>query len=312
MEIREENLEFLLARLHERPSHQAIVAAFATMTPEQLLWRYRTHKLEGNEVKTREEIQARREMDDWLGEVSLIYLAGLCGYSQRLADSPHKDEILKILDHPSLRPYYEQHYPIAPPCLLRLELTGVSRLESPSAPGAFEVFVNMNERFRSDEDLMRFLDYLDGFWYVGATKRIGIHTVVGAFSNPDRVVEALMKPRPEVTVLDSGIIGLLRFATFSTDLIQFLRICQPAPILQSAFWFFYAFWYREYREDASKLSMAALDHAIAASGTKVAIAAESRAELSHTMTALSDGSFAIPILDKAPGLPAHFASYRPL
>ncbi|MEO5953865.1 MAG: hypothetical protein ABIQ44_15490, partial [Chloroflexia bacterium] len=262
----------------------------------------RDHKILGNAIGDPKEVALRRCVDEWLAEIGLLFLGWLSGYCSNFADTPAGERILKILDSDGLRPYYERHYPVALPWLFRQQLKGELELTPAQAPGAFELFINMYERFRNDRELLCFLDFLDGFNFGVGLSNITIENVAEAFKDPDRVVEALFKPKPQTTPLDDAIIGLLRFATFSTSLQEFLVQCASMPTLQSGFWFFYAFWYREFKKDAKAISMRAIQMASANVTDKgsQALASQSEIELDEIMTALTDGRYANALIERVP------------
>ena len=297
-----DNRKFLHERLFAGELHQSLEALFANGTAEDLSRLFRNHAGPGNGVYDPKEVATRRQMDEWLAEVSLIYLAGFSGYAARSAGTAYGERILKILGHASLRPFYERYYPIALPWLFRLELEDEVAIEAEQAPGAFEFFANLYERFRNDRELACFLDYLDGFAYGAGEARVSVETVVEAFGNPDRVVQAVFRPQAQMTPLDAGIVGLLRFATFSTSLHELLQKCDAFPVLRSAFWFFYAFWYREFHKDVKALSVGAIQTAAGSVRDKgsQALASQSEQELTAIMTALTDGRYANALIEKVP------------
>ena len=297
-----ENWLFLTGRLFRGDTHKLIAERFASYTPEQLTRLLRHHYPDG--VNDPAEIAFRRSMDEWLGEVSLLYLAWLSGYCSDPQNTGQGATILAILDNAALKHYYETYYPIALPWLFRLHLSETISFKAEAAPGAFEYFANLYERFRNDPDLDVFLSFLDGFSYGGSMTRIDIDTVIQSFENPDRIVEAFSRTGSQTTKLDRGIIGFLRFATFSTSLYDLLERCKDFPILQSAFWFFYAFWYREYEKDAKFLSIQAMKNATArvnsADPELTAIAAKSQEDIERVMRALTDGHYATALISKVP------------
>ncbi len=326
-----ENWLFLSGRLFRGDTHKLITDRFANSTPAEIKHLLRHHFPGG--VNDPAEIAFRRAIDAWLGEVSLLYLSWLSGYSADPANTGQGTTILAILDHPSFKPYYESYYPLALPWLFRLHLAEEINVEAEAAPGAFEHFANLYERFRNDPELGAFLDFLDGFSYGGIEARINIDTIVRSFENPDRIVEAFTRSHSQATPLDRGIVGFLRFATFSTSLYDLLDLCKDLPVLQSAFWFFYAFWYREYEKDAKRLSIQAMKNAtarVSASDPELAaIAAKSQQDIERIMRALTDGHYAQALIAKVPaatlgtlsfdansgtppkaGWASHFAAYK--
>ena len=288
-EVRQGNLEVLIHNLEQTEAHLAIAAKFRGANEAVLGKLLRNHKDEP--VSDPDEIEFRSRMDAWLGQVSLLYLAWLCGYVPDPGESERAKSISEILSNPALRPYYEQHYPTAIPWLFRLHLEGKVRLSSESSmdgAGAFERFSILYERFREDQDLNVFLNLLDGFWY----GRTNIDSVVDSFQTPERVAEALARPADQITYFDRGISGMVRFLTFCHDLDQLLVLCSGMPLVRSAFWFFYAYWFHEYSVDVAQKSMEAIDKVMKAAESKGSDSTVDRFKWEHLLQRLTSGEFA--------------------
>jgi len=302
MDLKFENWKFLQQRLFTSEAHKRLEVVFSQRPEVELSRLFRNHNEPGNEVSDPEEVSIRLCADEWLAEVSLLFLGWLSGYASSTVDTPQAESILAILGHRSMRPYYESHYPVALPWLFRQQLQGELQIEPEQAPGAFEYFINLYERFKNDRELICFLNFLDGYQFGRGEATVGIETVADAFSNPDRIVDAIFKPKPQATALDEAIIGLLRFATFSTTLHEFLLECESMPMLQSGFWFFYAFWYREFKKDVKEVSVRAIQRASANVYDKgsQALASQSEQELDEIMTALTDGRYSNALIEIIP------------
>ena len=287
-EVRQSNWQFLIHRLENSEVHEAIVAKFRQASIDELARVLRYHS---DPVTDPGEIEFRSRMDSWLGQASLIYLAWLCGYIPDPISTPEAGGILEILANKALRPYYEEYYPVAIPWLFRLHLQDSARIPSASSmdgAGGFERFSILYERFRDDPDLKLFLNLLDGFWY----GRTSIDTVVSSFQNPDRVAEALAQPADRITVLDRGIVGMVRFLTFCHDLDQLLVLCDGMPRVQSAFWFFYAYWFHEYSVDVAEKSMEAIDRVMRAADSSGADSTADRKMWQQLLQRLTSGESA--------------------
>src|SRR5216683_2156988 len=150
-EVQQQNWDFLMRQL----THSDAQEKLATSSEDQMEPLLRDHKAQG--VSEPSEILFRRNVDIWLGQASMLYLAYLSGYATFPEKSEALDLLLRILGRPALRAYYERFYPVAVPWLLRLHLEGKSRLTpeaSKDGAGAFERFSILYERFfRSDENL---------------------------------------------------------------------------------------------------------------------------------------------------------------
>ncbi len=258
-EVRLNNWQFLIHKLQQSELHAAVAKKFADASDAELRRVLRYHD---DPVSDPDEIAFRALMDLWLGQAGLIYLACLCGYIPNPAAMADAGFLREILATPALRKYYEEHYPIAIQWLFLLQLEG--RLDLPCEPsvsgaGAFERFSILYARFRDDQDLTVFLNLLDGFVY----GRTNTQSVVESFKDPERVALAFARRADQITYLDRGIVGMVRFLTFCHDLDRLLELCAGMPVVQSAFWFFYAYWFHEYSDVAEK-SMEAIDNAVKA------------------------------------------------
>lgn len=264
-DVRLANWEFLLRQLALSEDHAEVTAKIREAAPEELKKLLRHHR--DGFFSLPSDIAFRARLDRWLARAGMIYLSWLCGYTTVPAADTGRELLLPVLANPAVRDYYEIHYPVALPWLLRLHLERNLELTSePTLEGAaaFERFSVLYERFQSDPDLAQFLDFLDGFSYGGDAARVDIRAVVESFGIPDRVVLAFAKMSDQVTPLDRGIVGLVRFLAHSQDLDQLLLLCQTLPLIQSGFWFFYAYWFREFRTDGAAASSQALDNAVEA------------------------------------------------
>lgn len=264
-ELRTSNWGFLLRRLTASAAHQAVTKKLEEALPGELRTVLRHHR--DGSFSDPSQILFRSQMDRWLADAGMLYLGWLSGYVVDPGSAPGREPLLLVLGNPAVREYYEKNYPVAIPWLLRLHLEG--NLELPAAAsmdaaGAFERFSVLYERFQSDPDLLQFLDFLDGFWYGDPSTRVGIQAVIESFGVPDRVALAFGRRSDQATPLDRGIVGLVRFLAHSKDLDQLLTLMESLPLVQSGFWFFYAYWFREFQNDIAEASNQALDNAVTA------------------------------------------------
>lgn len=285
--VRADNWAFLVGELIESDNHKAVSSRMADPQLPHLL---RYHLPEG--VSDPSEIQFRRQMDAWLGDAGMLYIAWICGYSSDPYESKQRRVLLSILSNPAVRQYCEKYYPIAIQWLLRLQLEGHLRLptaDSIDAAGAFERFSILYERFYPDPDLNQFLDFLDGFWYGNPQNSVNIDTVVASFGMPERVAEAFEKRSHQLTRLDRGIVGMVRFLSYSRDLDALLEGSRDFPLLQSAFWYFYGYWFREFKHHTvAEMSMLALENAMQAIQARSSIGDRDLAVASEAASELHD------------------------
>lgn len=293
-EVRQHNWDYLIHKLEHSEAHLSVVNKFRDANDYEIRRVLRYHS---DPISDPDEVEFRSRMDTWLGQASLLYLAWLCGYVPDPGAPGRANPIRAILSRPALRPYYEQHYPTALPWLFRLHLEGKVTLPCESSidgAGAFERFSILYERFREDQDLSVFLNLLDGFWY----GRTSIDTVVTSFQSPDRVAEALARPADQITYLDRGISGMVRFLTFCHDLDGLLVLCSGMPLVQSAFWFFYAYWFHEYSVDVAQKTMDAIEKVMTAADSRGADSTVERQKWELLLHRLTSGESAKPLAAK--------------
>lgn len=313
-EVRRNNWQFLIHKLQQSDVHAAVTTKFRDASSAELRRVLRYHD---DPVIDPGEIKFRALVDSWLAQAGLIYLAWLCGYTPNPAAMPEADLLREILATPALRQYCEEHYPIAIQPMFRLQLEGKLELPSEtsaSGAGAFERFSILYERFRDDPDLNVFLNLLEGFVY----GRTNTQSVVEGFKDPEQVAQAFAHRADQVTPLDRGIVGMVRFLTFCHDLDQLLELCAGMPVVQSGFWFFFAYWFHEY-SDVAETSMAAVDNAVKAAESAGSDSTGQHEKWRLMLQRLTGGEFAKPLIAEVeragatgdPGVAAWLLRFRP-
>ena len=239
---RQQNLESLWRGVLNREEIKAALAILEDRSEKQLRKLLRHHS---EAEVTGKEIDERDHVDSFLGICGQLTVATIAGFVPREWNGEIATRIGNILQKPPVRAYYEDHYPILLPCLLRQACTE-SRLlptENEDASwGAFQWFWRFSTRFLGDDDLWWFLSLLDGFWYNG----LNITTFADFVKDPQRALAGVHKPPEKRSTPETCAIGMIRFLEFTREFGDALTQMEATPLTRSAIWFHYAYWYREF------------------------------------------------------------------
>ncbi|MEO8380787.1 MAG: hypothetical protein ABI779_14075 [Acidobacteriota bacterium] len=185
----------------------------------------------------------RHEVDYLLRYYSLLELASITGAIPVLPAAT-REIALRNLNDEYLRRYYEQYYTQLLPQLFRARLSGDRALTADDdCTEDFLRFVALDAS-RDDDDIEAFLGFLDHYIYVIDDETHDLSSVVRTIANPKRFLAALSVVDDNRTPTDEGVVGLLRFLSFSRDLDDFLRHVDSA-LVRSCFWHYYSYWYQE-------------------------------------------------------------------
>jgi hypothetical protein len=296
-----EHLAFLWPSLQARADVQLVQSICSELDDKRLSHLLRHH--DEAAVPDREEIKQRRAFDYALQSYSLLTVALISGYVP-VDVGPDPVAILKkFLDRGPVRRYYEDYYKLLLPSLLRVHLSGdalLPREQSEQAWGAFQWFVRFSGRFEKDPDLETFLSLLDGFHYGD----LNIQSFLDGLKDPAAALEGIAKPPNLLTRRDSAVLGMLRFLTFCQELAPALETMQSTPLTQSACWFFYSYWFKEFADVGSHVEtcLAALEHWKASTAGIGMVAAreveKTVADTRAAITALVDGRFGAPLINR--------------
>jgi hypothetical protein len=145
----------------------------------------------------------------------------------------------RVLTHPAVRRYYERHYRVLLPSLLRRRLQGNALVEAGSQkdPGRFALFLEISRPIEHDDDLETFLWFLDGGW-----RSADIDDTRWVLSNPGRFLRTMALKRPR-TPLNKSVVGFTKFLIFCRNFERFLDQIGDQPILQAGCWHYHAYWF---------------------------------------------------------------------
>ncbi|HVY94351.1 MAG TPA: hypothetical protein VHA14_16435 [Bryobacteraceae bacterium] len=296
----QEHLDFLWPTLQSREEVQAADRLCRDMDDASLAHLLRPHSAGG--VSTLQEIENRQTFDHALQSYCLLTVAIIAGYVPADLGRSVRETAKAFLNRGPVRLYYEKHYPVFLPCLLRLHVNGEISLPQESgdvAWGGFQWFVRFSGRFDKDRNLEAFLRLLDGFQYGD----FNISSFIASLDKPDEALAGIVKPVDLLNRRDRTVLGMLRFMTFCREFAPALDAMNEAPLTQSACWFYYAYWFKGFREDVGdrvNTCLRIFDQWIQSSnsiGVAAALEAERTvAEVRTAMAGLIDGHYGAALL----------------
>lgn len=258
--------------------------------PKKLAHLLRNH---ADESVTDPAEQADRDaFDDLLAFCAVLELA----LELRYVDRPHEDllkHLRPLLGHPAVRAYYEVHYPLLLPQLLRQRLAGGRYYQAHQGPlqlAAFQRALELDTRLMRHEDVLLFLALADGFWIDGVSR----HDLLALARKPDALLKALTR-RKNRGLLDHAANGLRQFLFLTDGLHRLLGTLDEDPDFQSALWHHFGYWYGERRGTVVK-SLEAMLAAVAEwpteATTAAAVPSRRARELDAAIEALASDGYA--------------------
>ncbi|HVV43710.1 MAG TPA: hypothetical protein VHC72_00850, partial [Bryobacteraceae bacterium] len=127
----QEHLDFLWPTLQSREEVQAADRLCRDMDDAALAQLLRPHRAAG--ASTLQEIEDRQTFDHALQSYCLLTVAIIAGYVPADLGSTVRETARTFLNREPVRIYYEKHYPVFLPSLLRLHVNG--EIVLPQQPG---------------------------------------------------------------------------------------------------------------------------------------------------------------------------------
>lgn len=300
--LAQEHLDFLWPSLQQRKDVIDAKEICKKLDDSALAHLLRFHKPEG--VFDPIEVDQRQTFDYALQAYSQLTVALVAGYVPADLGKEPRREIESFLGREPVRRYYEEYYKVLLPSLLRLHANGKGRLPQESgdlAWGAFQWFVRFSGRFEKDPNLETFLNLLDNYNYGD----LNIQTFLNGLSDPSVALAGVVKPPDLLTRKDRAALGMLRFMTFCKELDPALKAMAEVPLTQSACWFHYAYWFKGFAEDVGsriegclKILQQWIDSSNTMGAEAVAQGEKTVAETRTAITALVDGHYAAPLVNR--------------
>jgi len=191
-----------------------------------------------------EEIRLRRAFDQLLSFYSLMEVASLGALVPVRLPDDFVHESLKCLQTPAVRYYHEQAYPLTLPVLFRLRLERKwNESEEPSAQAQSFCyqFLELHDMLNGSESAQTFLWLLEDGIVNGQDLS---DALLVALNDPQILFTHLQKPPPQQEPVDRSLHGMGTFMDFCVALDDLLQQVRDWERLQSAFWHYYAYWFR--------------------------------------------------------------------
>ena len=210
-------------------------------------------------VWSEQAIADRAAVDQLMICYSVVEIASLTGMVPDLRDTAFGKESGRILEHKQVRRYYEEFYPTRMPQLFRHRLAGngtaQTRQPVESVSAAFMAFLELDRRFMEnleDETLLRMLDSfkIDGYWF---------KDVVAIIKKPKVFIEHLMCAPAKRDARSWALQEFSIFMQFCFDLHELLGRLDKQPVLQSAIWNHYSYWFEIIGDELHEQLGTALD-----------------------------------------------------
>lgn len=227
-----------------------------SLTPKQRAKIFRAHfeseENGGGPIYDEDEIAIRGDADALLGLAGVLEVLAIATGADLALPHSVAEKFDAFLSSPEVRVYYEKHYPVALPTLLRLRLLGQlpdKYRTQASAKAAGRTmswlisFFELDSRIRSSVALEMFLDMLDDYSFYG----VGLDEVITLLDDRKIFENAFMRRAKRISSKESaetlGLRGLDEFLRFASDYNRLLQNVEERPLLQSAFWIHQCYWF---------------------------------------------------------------------
>lgn len=189
------------------------------------------------------ETRQRDSVDFLLAFYSLLEIASMIRYIPNTFPETFREEAIWNLSNRATVRYYEEHYRILLPRLFRLRLKEDRRLhekeEDEASKTLFQRFLGIHNRVEADDEIELFQWFLDD----GSTGDDDITDTLRLLRSPARTMEALMKDRGKRTIVKQSVSGAQKFFIFCGEFDSLLQDAKRFPLLQSAMWTYYSYWF---------------------------------------------------------------------
>jgi hypothetical protein len=241
--VAQANLEDLLAKYYAGTAAREAAAylsdCISRRRKSELETLLRDYRVEA--ITEAREIELRAAIDRLLTCYSILEIASMANF---IPEVPTRlaSETRTIIGDPDVRRYYEQFYPMKLPILFRRRLAGkgFSLSDSDTAAGitAMLSFLELDRQFTEKLEDRTLLRMLDSFTIGGCR----FDDLVALIGTPARFVEYLLGDRERET-LGQAARELGLFLQFCVDLRGLLGRIRDLPVLQSAMWSYYSYWF---------------------------------------------------------------------
>ncbi|MEO8172723.1 MAG: hypothetical protein ABI581_06555 [Sediminibacterium sp.] len=189
-----------------------------------------------------DELVQRFEIDALIEYYNLLLVAVFSGYVPGKLDEEIINEIVSILDHPSVTPYYTEHYKykmVSQSLQYARENRQFNQEGNAITISVFNEFIALNRVLKRDKDIERFLGMLDHVSYsnqnlTAVTKILSSYTKLNTtFTTKEK------------TTADHAVWGFIKYTVFLSQLKALLLATTDYPLFQSSIWMFHGYYFEQ-------------------------------------------------------------------
>ncbi|MDX2068138.1 MAG: hypothetical protein SFV55_06905 [Haliscomenobacter sp.] len=187
----------------------------------------------------KEELIKRFEIDTLIEFYNLLLIAALTGYIPNDFTPELRNEIVTILNHKSVKTYYEVNYPdliISCTSCYVANKKWFEPQDSPKIQLLFNQFASLNRAIKNDEDIERFLGMLDFVLY----GENGLNQLKATLLSVEKTRE-ILNNSPESNI-SMGIRGFIKYAGFMGQLRELMQSAEGHLLIQSGMWLFHGYY----------------------------------------------------------------------
>lgn len=187
-----------------------------------------------------DELQKRLKIDTLCKYYNLLLIAVFAGYIPDAFDDETRKEIIKILDHPSVRLYYEKNYPdkiIGYTLQFAKEGRSYHQEDNAITVGIYNEFLALCRMLTKDDDLRCFQEMLDFVWF----EEYSIKSVNNILSSYQKLNMAFTTEHKTPDIQATW--GFIKYTAFLSQMRQLLDATQEYPLLQSSMWLYHGYYF---------------------------------------------------------------------
>jgi hypothetical protein len=189
------------------------------------------------------EIKLRSAIDRLMNCCSILEITSLTGFVLEIQETNFGLFLRSILDNNHVRRYYEEFYPTKLPQLLRFRLAGANRVieksDGTSRNGSISAFLDLDRRFMENLEDGLLLRMLDSFTIRGYR----FDDLVQIIGKPEEFIQRLLVAPEQRDIPSRALYEFSLFMQFCFDLRDLLVRANSQPLLQSAMWNHYGYWF---------------------------------------------------------------------
>ena len=201
------------------------------------------HLLRDHEVESvyGEELIQRFEVDTLIEFYNILLIAAISGYIPPKLNTELIENIINVLSHPSVLPYYKEYYPYR---LVGYTLDYVKSSKtiientSNASLAAFTSFLSLNRILRNDKDIEIFRNMLDFVWY---DEKVDLKRIIKILSSVTSLNKAIMAKGKSAE--SKAVWGFFKYTSFISQFRELLESIEENKLLQSAMWMYHGYYF---------------------------------------------------------------------